>query len=171
MPWKPISQTFVLFTGAPSPLVTAAADNSSPMLIQEKSRGTRRYSIILVTLPLPKAIPLMRIASRIARYSSDNVGKNRIITAIEIVSPWGKCIRFIAAINSLIFVVEMQYQTIIIVGANCVIIKHRNKISIPATPPMLSCATSVSHVAKIKRTVNRAPIWGFPSRQTSITGI
>ena len=90
-------------------------------ITQENSRGTKRYSIIFVTLPPPKAIPLIRIASRIDRYSSDNVGKKRIITAIEIASPCGRRIRFIAAINSLIFVVEIQYQTIIIVGANCVI--------------------------------------------------
>ena len=45
-----------------------------------------------------------------------------IMTAIDIDNPCGACILFIAAINSLIFVVDMQYHTVIIVGANCVTI-------------------------------------------------
>ena len=64
----------------------------------------------------------MRIASLIYLYSSASVGKNLIMTAIDIDNPCGACILFIAAINSLIFVVDMQYHTVIIVGANCVTI-------------------------------------------------
>ena len=76
------------------------------------------------TLDRVRAIddPRIRIASLIDRYSSPSVGKKRIITAIDMAIPCGICIRLIAAINSLIFVVEMQYHTVIMVGANCMII-------------------------------------------------
>ena len=75
--WKPILQILVLFTGAPNPLVSAAADNSSPIFTMDTIKGTSRYSIIRKGFLPPKRIPLIRMASLIARYSSEIVGKNR----------------------------------------------------------------------------------------------
>ena len=115
---KPILQIFVRLIGAPNPLVSAAADRSSPIFTQDTIRGTMRYSSIFDSFPPPKRMPLIRMASPIVPYSSPIVGKKRNITDRGMDSFCGRCIRSIAAINSLTVVVFTRYAPIAIPGRN-----------------------------------------------------
>lgn len=70
-----IVHTLVRRTGAPRPLVSAAAESSSPILTQETISGTIRYSSSSAGLPPPKRMPRILMASPMAPYSSLTVGK------------------------------------------------------------------------------------------------
>lgn len=116
---KPIGHTFVLFTGAFSPLVRAEADKSFPIETMLVKKGTILYSNIFIGLRIDPTSRII-IASRICPYSSTIVGKKRNNTESGIDIFLVTCIRSIAATNSLTVVLTIKKYAIIIPGKNCV---------------------------------------------------
>ena len=133
----------VRFPGLSKPLVSAAAESSSPILTMDIIKGIIRYSNNASGPHLPRRIWRIRIASEIALYSSLIVGKNLKITASGMVSLSEMCIRSIEAMNSLTVVVDKKNAPHIIPGANFVIIEQtasiRNDI-VPVRYDIVNCS-------------------------------
>jgi len=134
---KPILHIFVRLTGAPKPLVRAAAESSSPILKEHIITGTILNSMNFPTPPLPRRMPRIRMASLIEAVSSFTVGKNLNTTDRGITSAFGICIFSIAAINSLTVVVEIKYHDIIILGKNLLNMTQQADSSMLGTPVIL----------------------------------
>ena len=116
----------LLFFPTSSPLVIAAADNSSPMIEHDAMSGTILYSTASAAFPAPISTPRIRIASFMDFDSSMTVGKNLKITLTGIVSLSVTCIRFMAARNSDTLVVFTIYLARMAVGSIFVMIYSIN---------------------------------------------